>query len=243
MRIYRVPLFVSLLLLLVAGFSRIAPGVLFAQAPSDPSGHWEGAISAPFGEIPIEIDLARDANGVLIGAFSNQSLHGYPLTNVSAHDRVVSFEIKATSGGIFDGVLTEGGTTISGDFAATQGSAPFSLVKKGDARIEKPVRSAAVAKAFEGLWNGAMEVEGTVLHVVLKVSNQGDAAVATFISVDEGLELPIAVITQHDSSLTLDVKSVGGTYSATLNSEGTELTGTWKQRSLALPVTLRKAVN
>ena len=36
---------------------------------ADPSGHWEGAIVAPFGEIPIALDIAR-RDSRLVATFS-----------------------------------------------------------------------------------------------------------------------------------------------------------------------------
>ena len=242
MRMYRGPVFVSLLLVLVAGFSRVAPAVLFAQAPSDPSGHWEGAISAPFGDVVVEIDLVRNPDGELTGTFSNQNLKGFPLTNVTAKDAAVGFEIKANGGGTFDGTLVDDGKTIAGDFAAAAGSVPFSLARKGDAKIAPVSRSQAVAPSFEGLWNGTLEVDGVDVHVALRLANHGDGSVTgTLANLDEGVELPIASITQHESNLILDVKVVAGSYVADLNSEGSELSGTWRQGSLALPLMLRKA--
>ena len=60
-------------------------------------------------------------------------------------------------------------------------------------------------------------------------------------NVDEGLEIPIATITQKASSVTLDVKAVGGSYSGALNAERTELVGTLTQGPASLPLTLRRA--
>ena len=76
----------------------------------------------------------------------------------------------------------------------------------------------------------------------LTMANQPDGtATGSFVNVDEGLEIPITTITQKASSLTLDVKAVGGSYSGVLNPEGTELVGTWTQGPAVLPLTFRRA--
>jgi hypothetical protein len=76
------------------------------------------------------------------------------------------------------------------------------------------------------------------------MTNQPDGtATGSFVNVEEALEIPIATITQKASTVTLDVKAVGGSYSGTLNSEGTELVGTLTQGAATLPLTLRRAAS
>jgi hypothetical protein len=55
------------------------------------------------------------------------------------------------------------------------------------------------------------------------------------------LEIPIAAITQKASSLTLDLKAVGASFSGALNADATELAGTYTQGPLALPLTFRRS--
>ncbi len=55
-----------------------------------------------------------------------------------------------------------------------------------------------------------------------------------------GVEIPI-VMKQKDSSLTIDVPTVGVSYVGVLNAAGPELTGTWTQRLSVLPLTFRRA--
>jgi hypothetical protein len=50
-----------------------------------------------------------------------------------------------------------------------------------------------------------------------------------------------AVIMQKGSSVTYEQKGVAGSYSGTLNGDGTELVGTWTQRAASLPLTFRRS--
>ena len=50
----------------------------------------------------------------------------------------------------------------------------------------------------------------------------------------------IASITQKDSTVTLDLKAVGGSYSGTVNADGSELKGTYIQGTTVLPLTFRR---
>ena len=83
----RTPLVATLLLLSVSS--------LRAQTAANPSGHWEGSIQAPSGEVPVAVDLAMNDHGKLMGTFTNPGEHilGLPLANVAVDGRSVSLEI------------------------------------------------------------------------------------------------------------------------------------------------------
>jgi len=55
----------------------------------------------------------------------------------------------------------------------------------------------------------------------------------------EGLELPIA-IAETAAQVRIDVPSVSGTYVGAWNAAGTQLVGSWSQRSKSLPLTFRR---
>jgi len=232
-------------MLMLAGLL-LAPSSLFAQTAVEPSGHWEGAVHAPGMEVLIEVDLAKNASGELTGTFSQpgQNLKGIPLTNFAAEGRSISFQIKGAAPGdrAFKASFSVDGKSMSGDFSQSVYSVPFSLSRTGDTRIEAPARSAPIGKELEGTWNGTLDVNGIQRRLILNMANQPDGtATGNFVNVDEGLEIPIATITHKGSSVTLDIKAVGGSYSGALNPEGTELIGTLTQGPATLPLTFRLA--
>jgi hypothetical protein len=223
----------------------LAPTALRAQTPVDLSGHWEGAILAPGMEVSVEIDLTKTGNGELAGTVGQPGQHisGLPLTGFSVDGRSVVFQVKGGAPGqrAFKGEISADGKSISGDYASQFGTLPFQVTRTGDARIEPPSRSAAIGKELEGTWNGTLDIDGG-LRIVLTLVNQPDGtATGTFLNLNEGLEIPITAITQKASSVTLEAKGVQSTYSGALNAEGTELTGTFTQGPLSLPLTFRRA--
>lgn len=238
---------------IVAALLLSSTPLVHAGTTPDPSGHWEGTISAPMGEVRIEVDLAKNAKGELTGTFSRPAqelegraipkLKGLPLSNVAVKGRAVTFEIKATvGGGTFQGTLLPDGKSMSGDFASQGGTPPFHLTRTGGARIEAPPKSPRISKEMEGTWNGAVEVEGKQLRLVLKMSNQRDGrSMGSLASIDEGgTEFPVAII-QKAANLTFEVKVTGGSYVGALNSTGTELVGTYTTQGVVLPLTFRHA--
>jgi hypothetical protein len=198
-------------------------------------------------DVPMEVDLMKNSKGELTGTFGQpvQHLTGLPLANFAVDGRSISFQIKGGAPGdrVFKGEMSADGASISGDFSSHQvGTVAFTLTRNGNPRIEATPRSAAIGKELEGTWNATLNANGMPIRLVLTMSNQPDGTViGSVVNADEGLELPITTITQKASSVTLEVKAVGGSYSGVLSPEGTELVGTLTQGPAALPLTFRRA--
>src|SRR5262249_6527132 len=130
-----------------------------AQPDADPSGHWEGAVQAPGKSVTIEVDLAKNARGELIGTLGNpaQGEKGLPLGTVVATGREVRFAVTARSGGgAFGGTLRDDGQHMAGDFTLAEDGMvlPFQLTRIGEARIAPPPKSPPISKRLAGSWTG-----------------------------------------------------------------------------------------
>ena len=234
-------LFMLAAMLLMRAFS------LLAQPTVDPSGHWEGTINAPSMEVTIEIDLAKNAKGELAGTFGQamENIKGLPLTTVTVEGRAIRMLLRpGAGGGTFNGTLAADGKSIAGDFVMAEGghTIPFTLTRTGDARIAAAPKSPPIAKELEGTWNGALDLGGRHMRIVLKMANQADGtASGTLASPDgSGVDIPIAMA-QKAAHFTIDVSSVGASFVGVLNAAGTELTGQWTQRGSSLPLTFTRA--
>jgi hypothetical protein len=186
------------------------------------------------------LDLARDRNGELAGTITipAQKITGLPLQKVSVQGRAISFHAREDQP--FRLEVAADGKTMSGDVTAGGYSAPTELTWTGEAKINPPVTSPRIAAQLEGTWNGTLEVDGG-LRLVLKMSNQPDGtAIGSMMNVDQGsLEIPVR-ITQEGTSVTLETTVIASSYSGSLNAAGTELTGTFRQGTLSLPLTFRR---
>lgn len=216
---------------------------LFAQTAADPSGHWEGEVKIPNTELKIEIDLAKNSKGEMVGTFGQpaQGMKGFPLASVAVGGRSVRFVLKVgTDVSTFVGTLSADGKSLSGDASQGGESVPFSLTRAGDAKIAPTPRSSPIGKELEGTWNGTVDAGEKQMRLVLKMANQPDGtATGTIVSLDGSrVEIPITM-TQKASNLTIEIPSVGVSYVGVL--KGTELVGTWNQGSAALPLTFRRA--
>jgi hypothetical protein len=214
-----------------------------AQTASGPAGHWEGTIKAPGQELAIQVDLVADKAGVWQGtiAIPPQGIKAFPLSALSVQDNTITFAMKGIAGEpTFKGTLSDSPRSISGDFTQGGMTMPFKLEWKRESTLVVAPKSPPIGKELEGTWNGALEVGGSKLRMVLKLANQDGAAVGTLVSVDQGgTELPIAPIEQTASHVKLTVGAVGGTYEGDLK-EG-RLVGTWTQGAFGLPLVFSRA--
>ncbi len=228
--IFALALFVALL----------AVSVVRAQS-ADPTGHWKGSVSAPTGDVAVEVDLAS-AGGGLIGTLTqaDQKIAGLPLAHVSLDGKTVTFEVRAGSGGgRFVGQLE--GASMLGTFSTPEGSVPFTMTRTGAARIDPAPSSPPISKSLEGTWIGTLDVNGG-MRVRMQLLNRADGtSTGRMVSVDEGeLELPV-LIAQNGASVTIDVKITGSRYTGTLNADGTGISGTYSNsRGFEMPLVFKK---
>ncbi len=220
----------------------------YAQGASDPSGHWEGGIDTPEGSISVVVDLAKNTSGQLAGTIGvpPQNLKGFPLVIESADSRAITFRFKGAPGNrVFQGVVAEDGASISGEFIQSGFTMRFALARKGAAQIDAPIRSAPIPKNLEGPWSATLEgthQNGIKRSVILMLSNEPDgSSTGTVFNSGDGLEVPITSIRQDASTITLDLRAVGGSYAGKVNAEGTEIVGTFIQGTAVLPLTFRRS--
>lgn len=252
------PLAIAVLALAVVLALLLLPALSEAAAPApnpsgktiEPTGHWEGSIEVPNTPVVIEIDIVHGAGGTLTGTFGHPDRHvvGLPLSNVvaKAADASVSFEIRGTPGGAFQGKISGDGKTMSGAFSMPASSVspaaefPFHLARKGDAHVAPIPTSPAIGKDLEGAWTGTLDVGGSKKTIRLELTNRPDGRSVGILS-SEGLELPIANIAEKGSAVTLDVSAIGGSYSGTLAAGGKELAGVWTQGAFSGALTFQRA--
>jgi hypothetical protein len=221
-------------------------GAMTLSAQSDMRGHWTGSVVTPDGPLGVEIDLDKTMSG-WTGSLSmpTRGMSGIALDPVTFADGKASFSVKGDPDGQrFTGTLSTDGKTLDGAFAAGPESHSLKLTRTGEARIELPKTSAAIAPAFLGGWAGTIQFEqlgGPPLRVTVTISNGTAGAEAQVVSLDQGnTQLPVNVITQKGTKLTLEVKVAGGMFEGEINEAGTQIDGTWSQLGNSTALVLKK---
>ena len=102
---------------LVACLVALAASNASAQSAADPTGHWEGTVTAPMVEIEFEVDVVRDASGALTATYGQKATgaRGLPLTPVTIEGRTFAFVLfnGGANGGRFKGEILPDGKTIT----------------------------------------------------------------------------------------------------------------------------------
>jgi hypothetical protein len=216
-----------------------------AQAPAPKAaGHWEGQLHMGAQEIPMTIDLSKNAAGAWVGTFSvpGSGQTDIPLGNLTADDAAIHFTLSVQEVATFEGKLSADAKSISGTASNSQGSVGFDLTKGGDAKVNLPPASTALPKEFEGRWEGAVNVGGNNLRLAIKLSTGADGkAAASLISIDQGgQEFPATTVGVDGKKLTIEVRPVGGSYSGIMADNG-EIVGDWSQGPVKVALVLKKA--
>jgi hypothetical protein len=213
---------------------------LHAQSVVDPTGHWEGSVQIPDAVMRFEVDLTKTSTGELAGTLSvpAQNLRGLPLLTIAVDGKAVGFSGRQDQR--FDGVFSDDGMWIVGEFSMSGYAIPFRLNRTGDPIAEVPTKNASIGKELEGTWNATL---GGAERLVLTLSNRPDGtATGSVVNLDEGgLTVPIATITQTAAGVTFEFKAIAGSYSGALAAGGTELVGTYRQGATVVPLTFQRA--
>ncbi len=222
-------------------------GALCCRAEETAEGRWEGKVKIPEMELQLIIDLAQDSAGAWIGSVIIPGLNvkGATLADITLKGSDISFAIKSAlaspdSGPVkFDGHLAGNGA-MAGNFLEGGNSAPFTLRKIGPAQVEAAPRSTNVSKDFEGEWKGEYELFGYKRQVTLKLASHADTgATAEFVVVGKRVnKLPVDLITQEGTFLTVDSHETGLSYEGRLLKG--ELAGAIIQGGFETPLVLRR---
>ncbi len=91
------------------------------------------------------------------------------------------------------------------------------------------------------IWNGALQIAGKTLRIVLKVSRNDGEYTAKLDSLDQNAYgLAIDSISFDDDSLLFSMNAIGASFKGRLDQDRKEYPGEWTQRGQAWPLTLRR---
>ena len=222
---------------------------LLCDAGEIAAGRWEGSIQTPGRELKVVVDLAQDKAGTWIGSVI---LPGTGCQRCGADivvkDSEAAFAIKNALSGPqigqakFQARLNAKGA-LAGDFLQAGNTAPFVLEKTGPPQVELPPQSTAVAKELEGEWIGEYELLGYPRHVTIRLTNHGGGpATVEFVVVGKKTNnLPVDLVTQQDDFLRIESLDTGINYEGRFRKDAGEITGTFEQGPLEIPLVLHRA--
>jgi hypothetical protein len=227
----------------------LASAALCQAAAESAAGRWEGNVQIPGQDLHLIVDLSKGDNNDWIGSIiiPGFGIKGAELIDQHNRGGDLAFAIKGALGNQRAGQaelrahFTADGHLV-GDFKQAGNSAPFTLSRTGDAQVERPPKSTAVAKELEGEWKGDYEMLGYPRHATMKFAGSGAEAIPVeFTIVGKKVNnVPVSLVTQDGDFVTVKSEEFGITFEGRFSKEAGEIKGTLSQGPLEAPLVLRK---
>jgi len=95
---------------------------------------------------------------------------------------------------------------------------------------------------LEGDWEGILKVGSASLRIVFHIALAQGRYTATMDSPDQGARgVPVSAVRLDGSSVVLEVASIGGSYTGSVDASFSKIEGKWKQSGMAFPLVLNKS--
>ncbi|HXX13560.1 MAG TPA: alpha/beta hydrolase [Candidatus Eremiobacteraceae bacterium] len=210
-----------------------------AQAPPTLEGTYSGVLQAGEAQLHIVLHLSQNSAGALHATLDSleNAVFAVEASSASLNAGTLKLEIR-TVGVSYEGRVSVDRQTIDGDWK--QGSASLPLVFHRDSPAHQPE---GAKFAVEGLWQGALEVNGLRLRFQLHVSHdhQGQL-IAALDSLDQFVSgLPAAKVTEKDNAFHFEIPALASTYDGTLDVTKSLIDGKWSQSELTQKLDFRRS--
>jgi pimeloyl-ACP methyl ester carboxylesterase len=222
---------------LAAGCATGAPRPTPPTPSSAPAleGAWEGVLEVDAATHPRAIlHLAHGARGWTATFDSpEQNSFGVPATNVvvdAAHVHAEVPDVPLSYDASVEGNRLRGTVKWKGRSFA------LNLERRSASAAEPPT---SVPAAAEGIWTGALEINGIRLRLVVKIRHAATGWVASVDSIDQNVhDIPVDTVTAAGGDLTLTLGRIDGRYAGRIASD--KMTGTWTQHGQSWPLDLTR---
>ena len=222
------------------------------MAQSQVAGDWQGTLNAGGTQFRIAWHVTAAKDGTLTATVDNldQGIYGVPVKAMTVNGATVTQTVDTTiqiNGesldvrGAFEGTIDKDATEIKGTWTQTapqEAQAEMDLKHVPANAAAKPAAQPAVT----GDWQGTLKGGGNELRIGLHITAAKDGTLtATFDSLDQGVNgVPIPAIALKDSKLTFSIDSAHAVYEGTVNTDATEIDGTFTQVQ-SIPLDFKRA--
>lgn len=221
-------------------------GAAGATAAPPADGRWEGTIAIPGGPQPLVIDIEHGADGLAATAIlPGRGVKGAPLRELVADADALQASLSAVLPFPSDDpprltLRDAGGGRAQGQLAFAGLSAPVTLVRTGQAQVDRPAPNKPVSAELAGRWVGRYELFGSPRQVTLTLA---------------GPRAEMVIVGRRTTTIAFDSVREGRRFVALGGNEyGIGFEGRWReaggpiegvflQGPLELPLTLTRAAD
>src|SRR5262249_26258376 len=148
-------------------------------------------------------------------------------------------DLKVT-GAAYRGTLDQSASAITGEWVQRGKTVSLDFKRYDPSKVAR----AAVPKDLEGIWLGALKLNGGIeLRLGLKVEQRKTDGTlkAVLVSPDQGADnIAVSSIDVQDGVLTFESKGLGVKYTGKKNKDGTAFDGQFVQQGVKLPLSLKR---
>jgi catechol 2,3-dioxygenase-like lactoylglutathione lyase family enzyme len=92
------------------------------------------------------------------------------------------------------------------------------------------------------IWQGALEIGGKTLRLVLKLAPSAGGLAGRLDSIDQGaFDMPVDRVVREGTTLRFEMGAIGASFEGAVAAGDREIHGTWTQRGSSWPVIFRRA--
>lgn len=220
------------------------------SAQTQIAGDWKGTLNADGNELHLIFHIAADKGGTLSATLDSvdQGANGIPVSSVTLKDNKLSMTVDAVHGS-YEGTVSADGTAIKGTWSQgvelelnltrAAASAPAAPAAPTAAAASATPNSsgAAAGSAIAGIWGGALNTGDMNLRIVMRFAIATSGLTGELQSPDQSPKwIPADSVTLSGNSLSMEFKTLKGSYQGTIGADGNSISGTFTQ--LGNPMTL-----
>jgi fermentation-respiration switch protein FrsA (DUF1100 family) len=226
-------------LLILPLLAALPAGLISAQ---DIAGDWQGTLKAGGAELRVVLHIAKDGSGFKASMDSvDQGANGIPVTSIALQDAKLKFEI-AEIGGAYEGKVNADASLIQGNWSQAGASLPLDL--KRQTTPLKTEHKPAKPSDVDGAWQGNVDMGALKVRAIVRFVNTEDGLTATLDLPDQNATgMPAASVVRNGSSISFDVKGIGGRFEGKFSDDFKTLDGTWSQGGQSKPLVLQRVTN
>ena len=215
------------------------------RAGSEIQGLWKGTLSLGQAQMRLVFKIAESPDGKFSGVMDSvdQGARNFPFSAITYVKPTLDIELQQIAGN-FNGKLEADGREIVGDWEQGGRVMPLTLTRANAGEFA-PSTDASVYEwknesEPQGIWSGALTVQGTTLRLTMKVARGSDGKLSgSMDSIDQGArDLPMNIITFEDGTMHMEWQALRASFHGEL-SDG-KLVGHWRQGGVGFPLTLER---
>ena len=214
-----------------------------ASAPASVSsvaGDWNGALNADGKTLRVVLHIASAKDGTITATLDSldQGLFDIPVSSIALKESKLTFSVTALPvPGNYEGTVKTDGSGIDGTW--TQGQ-PITLNLARGAAIAGATKPATPSD-IDGTWAGTLSVNGSTLHILIKVANTTNGLTAQLQSPDQSpIWLAASAVKRDTGTLTASFVALQAEFSGKIAANLGSIDGTFSQGAGSTPLVLKR---